>query len=432
MNLPCPEGLDRTVWDSLPKEIQDELSSHRRSRQEDNRAAASHQLSPKTTKKKENNLQSNQSMITNWTNRTQPVSSSVEVIYDLTAAKEHETSSYLSQSLNQSVGKDARESNQSAVKGQLKANLHQLSVFHVENIRDCDEDKYIDHAFPATAESIDGRRVASSYLAASDQNSVAENDIRNSERKHETFCKCKALVKIRQVSKDGPNQGRYFQSCLLRVCNFFSWADNVPHSENVSKLTWKRFQQSEGWTLFGSKGISGVSPKDIFQGGVGDCWFLSAVAVLAERVDLVQKIIRDTDLSNGKVTFTLFMDGLWRDTSVDTFLPCQPGGSIKKNSKSSVDKVTDTLVIDRDGSRLAYSKANHKQLWVPLLEKAYAKAHGKIMPSPSIRALALCHSIFLFLFVLVLLVLLFSTVFCIFLLIVYVVRLDKMKIILTI
>jgi hypothetical protein len=381
MNLQCPEGFDRTVWDSLPREIQDELSNQRCSQQDNGHAATSHQLSPKTSKKKENNLQSSQSMITNWTNRTQPVSSSLEVIYDLTAAKKHETSISVSQSFDQSIGKDIFESNQTAVKGQLKTNLHQLSVFQAENIRSSDEEKYIDHTFPATAESIDGRRVAASVLPTYDQNSAAaiEKNVRGTEKKHETFCKCKALVKIRQVSKDGPNQGRYFASCLLRVCNFFSWADNVPHSESVSKLTWKRFQQSEGWTLFGSKGISGVSPKDIFQGGVGDCWFLSAVAVLAERADLVQKIIRDTDLSGGKVTFTLFIDGLWRDILVDTFLPCQPAGSVQKSSKSSVDKVTDSLVIDRDGSRLAYSKANHKQLWVPLLEKAYAKAHGKTL-----------------------------------------------------
>lgn len=379
MNLQCPEGLDGSVWDSLPREIQDELSSHRHSQQENNQTAMSDQLFPKTSKKKENSSQSSQSMITNWTNRTQPLSSSFEVIYDLTTEKKAESCISVSQSSDQFVGNDASESNQSVVQRQLKAKLQQLSVFQAENMRDCDAEKYIDHAFPASAESIDGRRVATSFLKVSDQNSAAviKNDDRNSERKHETFCKCKALVKIRQVSKDGPNQGRYFESCLLRVCNFFSWADNVPHSESVSKLTWKRFQQSEGWTMFGSKGISGVSPRDIFQGGVGDCWFLSAVAVLAERADLVQKIIRDTDFSDGKVTFTLFIDGLWLDTVVDTFLPCQPGGLVKKSGKSNVDKVTDALVIDRDGSRLAYSKANHKQLWVPLLEKAYAKAHGK-------------------------------------------------------
>ena len=386
MNIECPEGLDRTVWDSLPREIKDELSSQCHSRQDDNHGATLHQQlsiesSPKISKKSENNIQSSQSMITNWTNKCQPVSSSLGIIYDLTAVNSSEINSPVSNLLDQSIEYDACKFNQSVRKGQSKINLHQLSVFHAENIQESQEDKkYTDHAFPASAESIDGRRVISSLQEESKQNSAAviENRMKNSERKNELFCKCKAVVKIRQVSKDGPNQGRYFASCLLRVCNFFSWADNVPHTESVSKLTWKRFQQSEGWTLFGSKGILGVSPKDVFQGGVGDCWFLSAVAVLAERADLVQKIIRDTDLSAGKVTFTLFMDGLWRDIFVDTFLPCHSGDSIKKTNKSGVDKVTDALVIDRNGSKLAYSKANHKQLWVPLLEKAYAKAHGKI------------------------------------------------------
>ena len=61
---------------------------------------------------------------------------------------------------------------------------------------------------------------------------------------------------------------------------------------------------------------------------------------------------------------------------MDNYLPCLPGGHVKKTNKNSKDKINDALVIDRDGSKLAYSKANNKILWVPLLEKAYAKAHG--------------------------------------------------------
>jgi calpain-15 len=213
---------------------------------------------------------------------------------------------------------------------------------------------------------------------SSEKSGERSDQNKNSQSNLISVCKCRMPVKIRQVSKNGVNHGRYFASCLARQCNHFAWADSVPHTESVSKLVWKRFHKHDGWSLFGSKGIYGISPNDVFQGGVGDCWFLSAVAVLAERFDLVQKVIQDSELSTtGKVTFNLFIDGLWRKIEVDSSLPCVPKDSLKRSSKSSADKVTDSLAVDPDGSHLAYAKANHKQLWVPLLEKAYAKAHGE-------------------------------------------------------
>jgi len=86
---------------------------------------------------------------------------------------------------------------------------------------------------------------------------------------------------------------------------------------------------------------------------------MSALAVVAERPDLVLRLFGDTARNQaGCYQVNLFLDGEWRAITIDDRLPC-------------------THQQRRpDGSGLAFSRADGQQLWTPLLEKAYAKAHG--------------------------------------------------------
>jgi len=91
---------------------------------------------------------------------------------------------------------------------------------------------------------------------------------------------------------------------------------------------------------------------------------------VAERADLIEKICGGhRELSaDGRYSFKLFFDGDWREVVVDDYLPTQGHGNRLPDSARREGGAV------RGG--LAYSKARHNQLWVPLLEKAYAKAHG--------------------------------------------------------
>ncbi|KAL6506586.1 Calpain-type cysteine protease dek1 [Orobanche gracilis] len=96
-----------------------------------------------------------------------------------------------------------------------------------------------------------------------------------------------------------------------------------------------------------------ANPSDVCQGRLGDCWFLSAVAVLTEVSRISEVIITPYYNEEGIYTVRFCIQGEWVPVVVDDWIPCESPGK----------------------PAFATSKQGN-ELWVSILEKAYAKLHG--------------------------------------------------------
>lgn len=99
--------------------------------------------------------------------------------------------------------------------------------------------------------------------------------------------------------------------------------------------------------------LKGINPMDVKQGKLGDCWLLSSIASLAEHPKLVERIILTKQANkHGYYRIKLCKMSKWKILTLDDYVPCFPLG--------------ETI----------FSRNQDKEIWVLLLEKAFAKLYG--------------------------------------------------------
>ena len=103
----------------------------------------------------------------------------------------------------------------------------------------------------------------------------------------------------------------------------------------------------EGAQIFTGK----VEPGDIKQGYLGDCYFLAGLAALAERPDRIYNLFLLQELNDVKYfSVKMLFKGKWVTIDMDEYVPYLYG-------------------------KPAFTKAKDNELWVVLLEKAWAKLY---------------------------------------------------------
>lgn len=117
------------------------------------------------------------------------------------------------------------------------------------------------------------------------------------------------------------------------------------------KLKWYRPDR-----VFGNKYFvfREINPHGIKQGSIGDCYWLSAISAVSEFKDRIRRVMISQDTSkSGVYCVTLCINGIWQDIIIDDHFP-----------------------YDEEYGGYAFNTTEHPEIWVSLLQKAWAKVHG--------------------------------------------------------
>jgi len=139
-------------------------------------------------------------------------------------------------------------------------------------------------------------------------------------------------------------------------CSLLFPSITIQSKENSIKWSnyqWKRISELPNYSkpvIFNGN----ISPIFIKQGALSDCYFLSALAIVAERPNLVEALFSQGSEINefGIHAVKLYQNGIAKSVLIDNYFPCTKEGN------------------------LAFSHSKENELWAMLLEKAWAKLHS--------------------------------------------------------
>lgn len=109
------------------------------------------------------------------------------------------------------------------------------------------------------------------------------------------------------------------------------------------------------------------NPSQVIQGGLKNCYLLSALSSISKRNCLITRIIGNNEKNDfGLFSVWLNINGVWDEYVVDDYIPvAEDPNNINENGEPKKSPVFSK-----------FGKFGEDALWVILIEKAYAKAFG--------------------------------------------------------
>ena len=189
----------------------------------------------------------------------------------------------------------------------------------------------------------------------------------------------KKIIEEKKESKTNPKEIFIYKNQKIISDNSSSWIDPLFKPEKNSlcpcnsqggwifpdKVTksdvqgWNNYIWLRPEEIYDTKNYEifheGASVDDIIQGSLGDCYFLSVIGSLCNNIKLIEKLFYSLKKSkNNQYGINFYINGKWKLILIDDYFPAR-NTSFKKFS---------------------FSYSSNKEIWVPLLEKAWAKING--------------------------------------------------------
>jgi calpain-15 len=151
------------------------------------------------------------------------------------------------------------------------------------------------------------------------------------------------------------NSGELYEdpTFLPNLKSLVGFSINFEERDKMEEYTFKRSHEYFGEN---AKIHDDLCSEDIEQGDLKDCYFLAAISSIAEHPDRLKRLfLTRENKNNGLFAVALCINGVWEEVILDDYAPCKLIG---------------------DKWELAFNSSKSDEMWVVLLEKAWAKIHG--------------------------------------------------------